>query len=55
MKKAFYRGIPCYFDIMTSEIKGRDFITDVLLQIMIWMDVNVFQVDGFPIEIEDED
>ncbi len=54
MKKAFYRGIPCYFNPDFGIIEGRNWITDRLLSVMIWIDINVFEVDEFPILIEED-
>jgi hypothetical protein len=54
MKKAKYRGIPCYFNIFTCEIEGRNWFYDLLLDLNIWIDVNIVGVEGFPIIIEEE-
>lgn len=54
MKKAYYRRIPCFFNAETGDIKGRNFFYDALLDIIIWLDVHVFQVEGFPVFEEEE-
>jgi hypothetical protein len=54
MKKAYYRGIPCYFDLDTSELVGRNWFYDILVDINIWIDLYIVDVEFFPIEIEDD-
>lgn len=54
MKKATYRSIPCFFNTETGDIKGQNKFYDLMLDIMIWLDVNVFEVDGFPVFVEKE-
>ena len=53
-KKAHYRSIPAWFDEENNEIFGRNWFCDILIDINIWLDVNVFQVEDFPIYIEEE-
>lgn len=55
MKKAYYRSIPAWYDESTQEIKGRNWVCDILIDINIWLDVNVFMVDEFPIYIKDDE
>ena len=55
IKKAYYRKIPCYFNIETSELWGRNWFYDILVDINIWIDVHIVQVEGFSIYIEDTD
>ena len=52
MKRAKYRGIPCFFNLETGDIKGQNKFYDLLLDFMIWLDVHVFEVDGFPVLVE---
>lgn len=52
MSKAKYRNIPCYYDIDTGDIKGRSIFYDLLLDCMIWIDINLFEVEEFPIWVE---
>ena len=54
MRKAYYRWIPCYYDPMTEELEGRNWFYDFLLDIVLWVDIQVFIVDYFPIYIEDD-
>ena len=53
MKKARYRGIPAYFNLETNEIQGRNWIYDILIEINIWIDVNIVEIEEFPILIEE--
>lgn len=52
-KKAKYRSIPCYYDTETEELIGRNWFYDMLVEINIWLDLNIFNVDEFPIWIEE--
>lgn len=51
--KAHYRGVPCYFNQITNEIEGRNWIYKILLDQAIWYDMEFG--DGFYIRIDDED
>ena len=55
MKKARYRGIPAYFDVFTGELKGRNWFYDLLIDVNVWLDVNIFLVEEFPIWIEEDE
>jgi len=56
MKNAYYRSIPVYFNPDTDDIKGRNKIYDIMLDIAIWFDIDVLGLDYFPIHvIIDED
>lgn len=54
-KKAYYRKIPAYYDVMTNEVVGRIPIYDIAIEIMIWIDTYIIEVDEYPIYIEDND
>jgi hypothetical protein len=54
MLKAKYSGIPTYFDPMTNKLVGRNWFYNILLEIILWLDVNIFKVDTFKIDIEDK-
>lgn len=54
MKKAYYRGIPVYFDPKTNELIGRNIFYDFLIKINIWIDVNIINIEEFPIHVEKE-
>ena len=51
--KAKYAGIPCYFNLETSEIAGRNVFYNILIDIILWIDVNVACVDCFKVDIEE--
>ena len=53
MKKARYRGIPCYFDESSGDLEGRNLFYDILVHINVWIDVNIACVESFEIEIEE--
>jgi hypothetical protein len=44
MKKAYYRGIPAYFDPETNELMGRNVFYDILIDINIWFDVYIVDI-----------
>ena len=54
IKSARYRGIPCWYDNITEEIKGKNLIYDLLIDIALYIDVNIIEVEEFPIWIEKE-
>jgi hypothetical protein len=51
-KNAKYRGVPCWFNPLNNEIKGKNKLYDILIDILVWFDMNVFIVDEFPIWVE---
>lgn len=53
MKNAKYRGIPCLFDENTGEMKDINLFYSFLIDIAMWIDINIFEVEEFPIWIED--
>ena len=38
-RKAYYKSIPCYFNPINNELKGRNIIYDFLLNITLWFEV----------------
>ena len=54
IRNARYRGIPCWFDLETEELIGKNWFYDFLVDINVWLDINVFDVEEFPIWIEEE-
>jgi len=54
-KNAHYRNIPAYFNVEESSIEGRNWFYDILIDINLWIDVNLFGVEDFPIWIDVED
>ncbi len=51
-KKAYYRSIPAYFNLETNEIKGRNWFYNILISINLWIDINIIEVEEFPIMVE---
>lgn len=60
MKRARYHSIPIWFDEQTGEMKPRSVFFlqymwyDLLIDINVWLDVHVFQVEEFPIWMEEK-
>lgn len=54
-RKAYYRGIPAYFNLLTSDLEGRNWLYDVLIDINVWIDIHIVEVETFPILIEDDE
>jgi len=56
MKRGYYHGIPVYANVLTGsgvEIEGRNWFYNILVDIMIWIDVEIIMVDGFDVWIEE--
>lgn len=51
-RNARYRGIPCYWNPINDEITGRNWFYDLLIDAMMWIDINIFDVDEFPLWVE---
>lgn len=56
-KNARYRSIPCWFDPSTGDLEGKNWLYSLLVDINIWLDINVFMVEEFPlwVEVDDDD
>lgn len=54
MKKAYYRRIPCYFNEETNEIIGRNKFYDILIDINIWFDYEILNLEELPVWIEED-
>jgi hypothetical protein len=54
MRRAYYRSIPAYFNPETNEIKGRNWFYDLLIDINIWWDFTVLELEEIPILIEED-
>lgn len=50
---AKYRFIPCFYNQFTEDIKGQNKMWDILLDIVLWIDVNIVGVEEFPMWVED--
>lgn len=51
-RKAYYRNIPCWYNPINDELKGRNWLYELFLGIALWIDINIVEVEGFPIYIE---
>lgn len=54
-RNAYYRRIPCFYNPITDELKGINRFYDWILSITLWFDVNVVQMEEFPIWIEEDE
>ncbi len=52
MRNANYRGIPCWYNPVTDELKGRNWFYDLLVSCNIWWDINVLCIESLPIWVE---
>jgi len=53
-KDAKYMGIPCWFNPETNELIGKNWLYDKLLQLAIWVDINIIMVESFPIKVKND-
>jgi hypothetical protein len=51
-QKARYRRIPCFFNKDTNELIGRNFLYNILMNIVLWFDINIIYVENFNIMLE---
>ena len=51
-RKAYYKSIPCYFNPINNELKGRNIIYDFLLNITLWFEIIFKNLDEFKIIVE---
>lgn len=51
-KYAYYRSIPAFFNEETDELIGRNWLYDKLIDLNIFIDTQILQIDHFPILIE---
>ena len=55
-RNARYWGIPCWYNPFNDELSGKNLIYELLLKIVLWIDVNILEVEEFSIWIDvDED
>jgi len=52
MRNALYRGIPCWYNPINEEIKGKNQLFEYLLRLIVWIDVNIVGIDAFPLWVE---
>lgn len=54
-KKAYYHGVPIWYNEETCEVEPRKRWLSIILDFIIWWDMDVMKVDEFEIYIEDGD
>lgn len=54
-RNARYKRIPCWYDPVTDLLAGKNWFYDILVEIGIWYDVNIRQVEEFDIWVEVND
>lgn len=54
-RNACYRGIPCWYNPITDEIKGKNWMYDHLISIVIWFDTEILMIEAFPLWVEVDD
>lgn len=52
-KLARYFGVPIYFNQDTNEIEARTDFHEILLEIALWVDINIIGVTAFKITLEE--
>jgi hypothetical protein len=54
-KRAKYRGIPCWYNEQTDELRTNNWLYGVLVNINLWVDFQLLGLEKLPIWIiEDE-
>ena len=51
-RNSSYRGIPCWYNPITDEIKGKNWFYDQLVSIFSWFDLNVLSLDAIPLWVD---
>lgn len=51
-RNARYRGIPCWYNPFNNELVGKTWLYDKLLQLAVWFDVYVTEVEEFKVWVE---
>lgn len=52
MRNATYHRIPCFYNPINDELKGKNKFFDVFVSLFIWIDFNVRMLDELPIWVE---
>lgn len=55
IKKGHYRGVPIFMDLTTGEVEGRNWFYDILVDINLFIDTEVLQLEELPIWMEVDD
>lgn len=51
-KNASYRGIPCWYNPINDEITGKNWLCRRLIDVIVWIDVNILLVEQFSIWVD---
>jgi hypothetical protein len=51
-RNASYRGIPCWYNPINDEITPKNKFYSILIDIVLWIDVNILMIKEFPIWVE---
>lgn len=51
-KKARYRAIPCFYDDVTDELIGRNWLYDILVSLNVWFDFEALKTEDLPLWVE---
>lgn len=51
-KDARFYGIPCWYNLTTADVIPKNKLCDMLINIAIWIDVNIFQTEEFKIKVK---
>ena len=54
-KLAYYRRIPAYYNPSTDELMGRNWFYDQLIELNVWFDIYVFNLEELPILVKTDD
>ncbi len=49
LTKVYYKSIPCWYDKKTGELFGKNLFYDILLDIVLWFDINIIEIEDFTI------
>jgi len=51
-KNSSYRGIPCWYNPVNDEIRGKNWFYDLMVSACLWFDEKVLALDSFPIWVD---
>ena len=51
-KDASFYGIPCWYNLTTADVIAKNKLCDMLINIAIWIDVNIFLTEEFKIKVK---
>lgn len=54
-KNAYYRETPAFYNLKTDDLIGRNWFWDIVIDVEIWIDINIFNIEYFPIWVDTKD